>query len=717
MKLKIESYDSHDLDDASYKAYIPRADMSFLNLTPATLIDVSRGMVYPHYAGKVMQGKQFTIDVEIKGTLSTSYDTLKQWFNPIEQDLKTLLFTDQDDSKQWYLMCTCIANPVIRGNWMSFTMYAPEPVLLSNTQNSSTWSITASGQTKAITADGNAKTHPIFEITPTGIKSGGYDRRRFRTLYNTTTDPFTDYPYDICEGGWDTDALINYATNQAAINSGGGIAADTVTIPYDGEVGTLPSAGIGMIEDEQISWTGKSGGNLTGVTRGINGTTAAVHADDAVIYQSKLMANGYDIRVMVDGVEVPRWISGLNTANTKVWINVSLKPKQETALITQISDSGTLTTITFDKKSNTFLKSIAPVNGRVLIDSEVFTYTAVNTSKYQLTGVTPAAKGTSRAVHAVGATVRWLEHDIWLLYSNSAAEDPDQNDEKEPVFNQATSTNTSWDYDNFADVDQLRTGSWKPSVIHSSGKKSEAYRDNQGADAETATELGMKGLCYQANGVWKAESFEVEWRLDHPMGITHVTSSGEKYMHAASWPNQCNLEKLITARRKAKWIGQWTQAKPTTKQTWEAWTKSAQSLSGTFRNIRFVLGGSISASANNEVDFEVGDVTLTLDSTREPGGGLLAEDNNYYIDALITNNTTAEWIRLTYLMYLDEKITIDCENKTVLHEDGTNAGGALTFSSVRAQWLDLSPGSNTLQFDDTGTSAVTFVIKHRDRNA
>jgi hypothetical protein len=59
---------------------------------------------------------------------------------------------------------------------------------------------------------------------------------------------------------------------------------------------------------------------------------------------------------------------------------------------------------------------------------------------------------------------------------------------------------------------------------------------------------------------------------------------------------------------------------------------------------------------------------------------------------------------------------VDCENKTVTFDDGTNAFNALTVSTNRAEWFPLVYGTNTLQFDDTGTQAATIGFEFENRN-
>lgn len=81
--------------------------------------------------------------------------------------------------------------------------------------------------------------------------------------------------------------LLNPATT-AALSAE--LAADGVSLSYDTLAGgQLPASGIIQIDAELISYTGKTGTTLTGLTRGVNGTTAALHADDAAITLKSLV--------------------------------------------------------------------------------------------------------------------------------------------------------------------------------------------------------------------------------------------------------------------------------------------------------------------------------------------------------------------------------------------------------------------------------------------
>ena len=107
-------------------------------------------------------------------------------------------------------------------------------------------------------------------------------------------------------------------------------------------------------------------------------------------------------------------------------------------------------------------------------------------------------------------------------------------------------------------------------------------------------------------------------------------------------------------------------------------------------------------------------VTPTFASANLPTIAVGAEAAAYYFDLTITNNTTGEYIVLKLPCGLNETVTIDCEVKEAYLSDGSRV--SVERSTDRAEWLDLAVGSNTLQYDDTGTAAVTVHIIHRDRS-
>ena len=49
----------------------------------------------------------------------------------------------------------------------------------------------------------------------------------------------------------------------------------------------------------------------------------------ALVSGSKMQADGDDLRVWVNGIEVDRWLQDINNATTQVWVNLDWEPLEE----------------------------------------------------------------------------------------------------------------------------------------------------------------------------------------------------------------------------------------------------------------------------------------------------------------------------------------------------------------------------------------------------
>jgi hypothetical protein len=713
-------------DGVNYNAHFPAPSVL---LPPGGGVTLSeRAHFNPLFAYKSRQPRLLELRIILLGTIHSQMDTLKALFDPYDDTLRTLIVKDNADSdKQWYVECTPVNFPELDGTEVTIILSVPDPVWRSNTQFSDSWGITASGDTNVVAIAGNRPTSPIFEVTPTALESTDTRYKRFITVYNRQLKDVgnsNNYAIDITDGGWDTAAIIAQAANKCQIDDVAGITDAATTIPYDTVTGSIPTKGMAMIETEQVSWTGNDGSNLTGVTRGIGGTTAAAHADNTEIKVSKMLANGDDLRVYLDGSEVPRWLDGINGATTKVWITYNFNPLISTIavaaykpnLATAIAGAGDVTTIDLDRAAPN--DNRMPQSGAVLIDSEIFTYTGIGSGNLSLTGVTRATRNTSAAAHTVSTDIIFIDHELYIRYGDSGADTPVYSDNFKPLLNLNTSTNTSWDWDDFYDVNYPgRPAAWTPTIraLRSGHDPGITYTDNRVTDADIATELGMKIAARLRSGVYYNNNGSAIWAILHPFGTTTISSNGEKYREKSSWPTFASLMRFLNGR----YTQIWKEATPGSTQTWTAWNRAAVALGGTYNEIVFRFEGAVAAGTDNFSAMEVSDVTFTLNSSYTPSVTFESEISGtiYFLEATITNNTSGDWIKVAATIETDTTLEIDCENKTITWQaDNSKLPGAITWSSVRWDWLDLASGNNTLQFDQTGTSGVTFVTKWRDRN-
>jgi hypothetical protein len=640
MLLSLYTYNGIAINDGTnYEAVINPAQ----TMPGANAAYVDRGQTWPYLAGKTLNGGLFTFQIVMKGTLHSKFETLKALFRTDDFNYRRLVAKDTADSdRQWYIEGYPVLPPSLvnteGGTAVNITLAIKDPVWREDTLQTDTWAVTASGQTRAITARGNYAAQPIFTITPTSAKTGGYGYKRFVILYNQSSRPLADYPF--------------------------ALTLDTATLI--------------------------SGG--------------------------KMQADGDDYRVLVDGQDTDRWLYGINTASTNLWFNLTMKAKVELTTRDAIAGSGTPTTIIFaNTVANKNAIKLLPSAGLVLIDSELFAYSAVNVAAMSITLVERDSRGTTIASHAAGATVRWIEHEIWLVYGNSTVAAPVVDDTYKPVI-ELNSTNGSWIYTLFDDGLHLRPGAWKAAILKSVGKANTyTYPGNRlERSADPATEAGMTMGAYQGAGIWKAETAKLEWKLYNPCGFTSLSAaSGEKYRTNTSWPTAV----LQKSKDGVTWVNVASITTPASAASWTAWTAGTVALSaGPWLYFRIYFDGTQSAGANAYCAVEMETVTLAVDSAAAPASTILAEQSNYTLDVTLSNTTTGEYVQITAQTALNAAIIIDCESQVCYRIDGENLLAALTLSSKRAEWLSLGAGSNTLSFVDTGTAAVTVKTDWRGRN-
>lgn len=724
MLLSIYTWDGTQINDGSnYVSWFPRGSM----LTPKADVEWSpRARNFPKLSTKqINDGGYLTIAIECKGTFHSQADTLKKLFKVNDWTARTLIVKDTSDSnRQWYVTGYPSEPVLMDENGPSVyyvTLALTEPLFRVVTPSTSSWSITATGQTKALTVLGNEYARPILTITPTTAKTDatGYSYSQWKPWYNPLSIAQI-LPFDLTGGGLDTAALIVDASVSNQINSGPGITAIATTIPIDTSVGGgLPTTGgICYVDTEQIKYTSIAAGNMTVPAngRGWGGTTAATHADNAVIKRSKMLASGNDLRVYVDGVEVNRWIGGggINSATTMLWCNVNFAPKIEFTLGAAIAGSGASPLIYLQRTAaNLAAMRRLPGKFMVIIGTEAFICTSVDVSNYTLTVSSRNAIGTSIAAHAIGDTVRWIEHNIQILYGNSSLSAPTTTDTTKPLIDLAASTNISWVHTIFSDAANLRTARWTSALLSSKLKKSYVYTGAHGTYADPSTEAGMAYKNKKVSGKWKAENAKMKWQLYHPAGFTTVTVTGEKYRQLTEWPD-------FTFQYSANgsgWTTLFTEATPASATTWAALSShSGVALGATYPFLRMYTADGLLAKANNQAYLEMQGTTCVISSSTILQLALVAaETQNYFLDCTITNTTTGLAFTLSCSMELNKAVVINCDAETVVY-DGQDIGAPLKWNTVRGPWLDLASGSNTLQFDDTGTTAVTVAFSWEDRN-
>lgn len=673
-------------------------------------------------------------------TLSYMREQLKQYF-AIGVDFvpHQLIAKDIEDSnRQWYLTGIPIGDVQETNGIFQVTLALADPIWRVVTDaTTGDLAINSSPNTQNISVRGNVPAKLKIKITPNNARTGSYLYSTFAQVYNDTVKafPFEVSTIDITNGGFDSRPLVSDSTVSNQINQIGGIGTGDLTIPVDTPVGGGLNAAGGMcyVDTEQILYDNITAGvmNVNASGRGYGGTTAATHADNAVITQSKTQANGNDVRLMVDGIEVNRWFGtgthAWNAAATQIWANIPHSVGQVGSLLTALPNNGTDVDVAYKKTAANLAvlkKYAAAVNTAFLIDSEIFTYTRANVDlvNYKVKTCKRAQKTTSFAAHAASASIKWIEHDVWLLWGQANATEPDIDDTQKPMIDLGSSTNAIPVWSNFYDTTSKRPMAWKP-VVNSSAINSLIksilsywYTGNQTALANPSTELGLQMQTSIVSNVVKAETANMLWSFYHPAGFTNVSMAGSKYLYDAaltSWPAVAALRK---SNNGVTWATVWNELKPTVAQTWQTFTHNSVALGATYLYLALQFSGSIAAKLNNQAAIQGDTVSLTL-GANVLKASLLTTGSNYQLTATITNNTSGESLTLNASLRTGQYIQIDCGAKTCVRSDGANLFGAITLSSNRAtpNWLDVGQdtsgkftGAAQLVYTEVGVTNETL---------
>lgn len=417
----------------------------------------------------------------------------------------------------------------------------------------------------------------------------------------------------------------------------------------------------------------------------------------SLVTAGKMQADGDDLRVVVDGLGVDRWLSGMNTSATKVWVNLDFQPRQEFTLSSSRSSGSTSDVVVGEDIA------AMPGVGLLKIDSEVFSYTSRDAAARTFKGVTPAAKNTTAAGHSAGATVIWIQHDIMITYGDALAPSAPATTAGQPLFNLASSTNTSWVYQEFFEAGVERTGAWGFAAT----ARAEGYGGNQHSTANPFAELGIVSTVTGGT-----QPFGGAWILYHPCGISAVNfTNGQMYQGGSLTVWSSGIRSSADG---SSYVTRYSIPKPTAANTWQSWSQNVTGLPSGTRYVALWAEGN--ATLNRVRKVECADVTVTLDSSKTPTSSIGSEASAYQLRARLANLTTGDALDISFDMALGSSLEIDTDELRVTYlADGSRQYQAITPDAAREAVLRLAAGANTLEWTDAGTTNVVVQMAWRRR--
>jgi len=322
----LTSWNGHNINDGTnYEAILNASVYGLPVIKPQ--MGLRQGQ-WPLIAGIDRPGKQIVFEIYIRGSsVGTLQKQLAQWFDPDDEEPKQLIGQDAGGGNSRYIMGICQSlDEIPFGAGLRFIVVIQihGDVFWRETTptSASSWSITATGQTKVVANNGEMDAYPILTIKPTSAKTGSWPYRKFFGIQWNVLQAASNYPVDITNGldtriastnfalasgddlrvwvdGVEVDRwLVNPDTSAThvwtnldfianipmtlAISMNNSITEMTVNESIVG----MPDQGIVFVNSEFMTYTSKSNASKTfyGLERGAKGSTAASHVATATVF-------------------------------------------------------------------------------------------------------------------------------------------------------------------------------------------------------------------------------------------------------------------------------------------------------------------------------------------------------------------------------------------------------------------------------------------------
>ena len=429
----------------------------------------------------------------------------------------------------------------------------------------------------------------------------------------------------------------------------------------------------------------------------------------ALIGAGSMKNNGDDLRVYVNGLEVPRWLYGINGAATKVWITLSMAARIDLTLGANIAGAGTITRIYFPSTTacDAALARL-PSAGILLIGTEAFSYSGKDIANRCVVVTARNLRDTTIAAHTAGDAIHWVQYDVLIQYGYATIGAPVYDDTRKPAFS-LNSTNAQLVYTEFGDYAMLQAGSWQRATLRNIWGCGYLYDGDHKTFANPRTAMGHGVQCTATKG----DSVWLEWSLYNPCGISLISSNGDA-AYGGSYSTVSYWLQTMTSLPNAAWVIQWL-INSITASGWHTWTKPTETPAANTTKIRFYSEVGAPGGVANWTAWEVSSVTINI--ANPPTVLFVAAAANYALDCVLENTTTGETLAIYASMKLASySIVVDTKEKVIYLTGNVPAMVGRTMNTVRRDWLHLIPGDNVLKFTDAGTDTIDLVTVYEERN-
>ena len=299
-----------------------------------------RSGAFPRYVYSQPQAKTFPLTFYISSPdTEGQFRDLSRIFNP--RDGERVLVVEDSDGVRKRLTCVPqqLVMPAATANKVVVPLLAADPLLYDSDEDTVVGTVqTTSAVSLPAHNLGSYRTMPTITARPGVLRTALQAWTRGYEVQYVSRSPLPlaafggqgKWLLDVTNGGLDTSAIVNVAAISTTLNQVGGIAIGAAP-PFD--ITVAATAGFdneGILyfptADEQMEYTVKNATEFTISARALGGTVAVAHANGATIRQSRMLKDGRDIAVFIDHVQVPPervFLGGMNTAATKIWVEIN----------------------------------------------------------------------------------------------------------------------------------------------------------------------------------------------------------------------------------------------------------------------------------------------------------------------------------------------------------------------------------------------------------
>ena len=272
-----------DCDNIRFRYGLPEKIGGWSKTTTNTLIGVARDA--HHW-------------VALDGTRLAALGTDKKLYIYANDLLYDITPTRQTNSSVTSIFTTTNGSPNVTVNVNGHGAIVGDVVTFSGTTSLSGTSFTTSSFDRSFEVKSVTGTNSFVIQQDTNESTGSVTTGTATATFDINTAPaFSTFGY-----GWGTNGFGGFSTavanqlNGALLDDTAGTGGSGTSITLDSTTG-FSTAGKIIVDDEIISYTGKTSTNLTGITRAVDSSTRSAHADNTVVtlFEDSANANAWNI--------------------------------------------------------------------------------------------------------------------------------------------------------------------------------------------------------------------------------------------------------------------------------------------------------------------------------------------------------------------------------------------------------------------------------------